>query len=125
MARGHAEMLQSTVIVPYPGTPLHAQAVEQGWFRPDLDPLDYDRYDMRGPVLAVPGMTPAEVMELSAQVYRSFLTPRFIWRNLRKVRSWRDLDYLWRGAKAVVGHLRDFLSGRGRRGGIGGRPAGE
>ncbi len=116
MARGHAEMLQSTVIVPYPGTPLHAQAVEHDWFRPDLDPLDYDRYDMRGPVLAVPGMTPAEVMEFSAQVYRSFLTPRFVWRNLRKVRSWRDLDYLWRGAKAVIGHLRDFLHRRGKRG---------
>jgi len=112
MARGHAEMLQSTVIVPYPGTPLHAEATEQGWFRPDFDPLDYARYDMREPVLAVPGMTPDEVMELSAQVYGSFLTPRFVWRNLRRIRSWRDLDYLWRGAKAVAGHLRDFLGGR-------------
>jgi len=115
MARGHAEMLQSTVVIPYPGTPLHAQALEHGWFRPDFDPDDYDRYDMREPVLAVPDMTPAEVMELSAQVYRSFLTPRFIWRNLRRIRSWRDLDYLWRGARAVIGHLRDFLHSRGRR----------
>ena len=115
MARGHAEMLQSTVVVPYPGTPLHAQAVEHAWFRPGFDPSDYDRYDMREPVLAVPDMTPGEVMELSAQVYRSFLTPRFLWRNLRRIRSWRDLDYVWRGAKAVVGHLRDFLNSRGRR----------
>ncbi len=110
MARGHAEMLQSTVVVPYPGTPLHAQAVEHRWFRADVDPLDYDRYDMREPLLAAPDMRPAEVMELSAQVYRSFLTPRFIWRNLRKIRSWRDLDYIWRGARAVLGHLRDFMS---------------
>ncbi len=116
MAQGHAEMLQSTVVVPYPGTPLHAQALEHQWFRPDFDPLDYDHYDMREPVLAVPGMTPAEVMAFSAQVYGSFLTPRFVWRNLRKIRSWRDLDYLWRGAKAVIGHLRDFLHSRGRRG---------
>jgi radical SAM superfamily enzyme YgiQ (UPF0313 family) len=112
MARGHAEMLQSTVIVPYPGTPLHDQALEHGWFRPDLDPLDYERHDMREPVLAAPDMAPAEVMELSARVYGSFLTPRFIWRNLRKIRSWRDLDYVWRGARAVAGHLRDFLSDR-------------
>lgn len=115
MARGHAEMLQSTVVVPYPGTPLHAQAVEHNWFCPDFDPLDYERYDMREPVLAVPCMTPAEVMALSAQVYGSFLTPRFIWRNLRRIRSWEDLDYVWRGARAVAGHLRDFLSSRGRR----------
>ena len=111
MGRGHAEMLQSTVIVPYPGTPLHDQAVEHDWFRPDLDPLDYDRYDMREPVLAVPDMTPAEVQQLSAQVYGSFLTPRFIWRNLKQIRSWHDLDYVWRGAKAVLGHLRDFSLG--------------
>ena len=116
MARGHAEMLQSTIIVPYPGTPLHAQAVEEGWFRPDVDPLAYERYDMREPVLAVPDMSPAEIMGLSAQVYRSFLSPRFVWRNLRQVRSWHDLDYVWRGAKAVTGHLRDFLDSRGRRG---------
>jgi anaerobic magnesium-protoporphyrin IX monomethyl ester cyclase len=116
MARGHAEMLQSTVIVPYPGTPLHAQAVEHGWFRPDIAPLDYERYDMREPVLAVAGMTPAEVMALSARVYRSFLDPRFVWRNLRRIRSWRDLGYVWRGAKAVIGHLRDFLHSRGHRG---------
>jgi hypothetical protein len=57
-------------------------------------------------------MTPAEVMALSAQVYGSFLTPRFVWRNLKKIRSWDDLDYVWRGARAVAGHLRDFLSGR-------------
>ena len=116
MARGHAEMLQATVIVPYPGTPLHAQAVEHGWFRAGFDPQAYERYDMREPVFAVPDMAPDEVMALSAQVYRSFLTPRFVWRNLRRIRSWRDLDYVWRGAKAVVGHLRDFVGGRGRRG---------
>jgi radical SAM superfamily enzyme YgiQ (UPF0313 family) len=110
MARGHAEMLQSTVIVPYPGTPLHDQAVEHRWFRSDLDPLDYERYDMREPVLAVPDMTSSEVMALSAQVYGSFLTPRFIWRNLKKIRSRQDLDYVWRGARAVAGHLWDFLS---------------
>lgn len=112
MARGHAEMLQSTVVVPYPGTPLHDQAVEHNWFRSDFDHLDYDRYDMREPVLAPPDMTPSDVMALSAEVYGSFLTPRFVWRNLRQIRSWRDLDYVWRGVKAVVGHLRDFLSSR-------------
>jgi radical SAM superfamily enzyme YgiQ (UPF0313 family) len=110
MARGYAEMLQSTVIVPYPGTPLHGQALEHGWFRPDIDPLDYERYDMREPILAAPGMAPAEVMEMSARVYRSFLSPRFVWRNLKRIRAWRDIDYVWRGAKAVIGHLLDFLS---------------
>jgi hypothetical protein len=55
-------------------------------------------------------MSPGEVMELSARVYGSFLTPRFILRNLINIGSWRDIEYVWRGAKAVAGHLIDFLS---------------
>jgi len=109
MAPGHAEMLQSTVIVPYPGTRLHTQAVEHNWFRPDLDPLDYSRYDMREPVLATPDMNPRQVQQLSAKIYQSFLTPRFLRRNLRRVKSLRDLDYLRRGVRAVFGHSLDFL----------------
>jgi radical SAM superfamily enzyme YgiQ (UPF0313 family) len=109
MERGHAEMLQSTVVVPYPGTRLHSQALENGWFRGDVDPMDYERYDMRETLFSLPGMTSAEVQALSARVYRSFLAPKFIVRQLLRIRSWRDLDYIWRGMKAVIGHLRDFL----------------
>jgi radical SAM superfamily enzyme YgiQ (UPF0313 family) len=111
MEHGHAEMLQSTVVVPYPGTRLHAQALENGWFRPDVDPADWDRYDMRETLFSLPGMSAADAGALSAQVYRSFLSPMFILRQLGKIRSPRDLDYVWRGIVAVIGHLRDFIAG--------------
>lgn len=106
MARGYAEMLQATVVIPYPGTPLHAQAVQDDWFR--FDPCEYDRYDMTEPVLTAPDMTPKEVMEMCQGVYRSFLRPRFMVRQALRIRSWEDLDYIRRGAVAVWGHLKDF-----------------
>lgn len=106
MARGHAEMLQSTVVVPYPGTPLHKMALENNWFR--IDPNDYELYDMSQPTLKTPDMAPADILQMCRGVYQSFLTPRYILRHISKIRSIRDLDYVLRGSKAVVGHLLDF-----------------
>jgi len=106
MSRGHAEMLQSTVVVPYPGTPLHQQAIENGWFR--FDPMEYSRYDMSEPVLKTPDMEPDEVMKMCGGIYQSFFAPRFVWRHLTSIRSVEDLSYVARGTKAVIGHLLDF-----------------
>jgi anaerobic magnesium-protoporphyrin IX monomethyl ester cyclase len=115
MADGHAEMLQSTVVVPYPGTPLYQQGVESGWFKEGFDPADWDRFDMRELVFEMPDMEPAEAMEMCAQIYGSFLSPRYVWRHVSRIRSVEDMDYIYRGAKAVAGHLLDFLNSRGRK----------
>ncbi len=112
MSRGYAEMLQATVVVPYPGTRLHREAVEQGSFR--FDPKEYDRFDMTETVLTTPDMEPAEVMAMCQGVYRSFLRPRFIVRQLMRVNSLEDLDYVKRGVVAVWGHLKDFGRDRAR-----------
>ena len=114
MTKGYAEMLQATVVVPYPGTRLFRECLEEGSFR--FDPRDYERYDMTEPVLTTPDMEPAEVMEMCQGVYRSFLRPRFILRQLARMRSVEDLDYVKRGVIAVWGHLKDF--GRERVRGI-------
>ena len=74
------------------------------------DPYDYEKYDMRHSVIETPGMTEREVLEMCEGVYRSFLGPRYIWQRLKRVRSLRDIRYILRGAKAVVGHLHDFRS---------------
>ncbi len=107
MAKGHAEMLQSTVVVPYPGTPLFREAIENNWIR--FSPVDsWERYDMTEPVLKTPDMSPEEVMRLCSDIYKSFITPRFVLRQLTNIRSLEDLDYVMRGAKAVLGHIFDF-----------------
>jgi anaerobic magnesium-protoporphyrin IX monomethyl ester cyclase len=107
MREGSAEMLQSTVVVPYPGTPLYAEALEKGWF--DGAPDDYDRFDMRGSVLETGDMSSDEIVGFCNQVYRLFLSPRFVARQL--ARNITDPGYILRGARAVVGHLLDFGSG--------------
>jgi len=112
MSNGYAEMLQATVVVPYPGTPLYREAVENGWFR--IDPQEYERFDMTGTVFHLPDLTPEEANEMCAGVYKAFLKPRYILRRLSRVRSPQDLDYIWRGVVAVIGHLRDFLNSRGK-----------
>ncbi|MFC1607748.1 B12-binding domain-containing radical SAM protein [Candidatus Latescibacterota bacterium] len=106
MKQGLADMLQSTVTVPYPGTPLYKQAVENGWMR--FDPTDYEKLDMTVPVFNTPDMTPEEVMDMCNSIYRTFLQPSYVLRYLMSIRSFSDVKFIAKGAKAVVGHLLDF-----------------
>jgi len=111
MDRGFASMLQATVIVPYPGTPLYKEAVAENWFR--IDHRDYAKMDMSRPVLKTPDMTADEVMAVCREIYRSFLSPGYLAHQLFSIRSWHDIKYYLRGLRPVFGHLRDF--GKRRR----------
>jgi len=106
MLKGYIDVLQSTVIIPYPGTPLYKEGKEKNWFL--FDPRDYERFDMREPVFKTPDMTPAQVTKLCNKVYHIFIDPRYVLRHLRKIKSFEDVKYTFRGVKAVAGHLMDF-----------------
>ncbi len=110
MSKGHADLLQSTLVVPYPGTLLHKQCIENDWFV--IDPYDYERYDMSQAILKTPDMSPDEVMQVCHSIYKTFWTPGFILNHLRRIRSVKDVWYLMRGAKAALGHLLDFSGKR-------------
>jgi anaerobic magnesium-protoporphyrin IX monomethyl ester cyclase len=107
MTKGYAEMLQSTIVIPYPGTPLYEEARRNGWIRFE-DPEAWERYDMTEPVLVTPDMGPEEVMRICSDIYKNFITPRYIIRHLLKIRSFEDLSYMMRGSRAVIGHILDF-----------------
>lgn len=106
MGSGKADVLQSTVLVPYPGTPLWKEGRKKKWFR--FDPYAYERYDMTEPVFRTPDMTPEEVLGICDSIYGSFVTPGYILRRLSEVRSLGDIIYLLKGFKAVLGHRKDF-----------------
>jgi len=106
MTKGWAITLQSTVVMPYPGTRLYEAALENGWFR--VDPKDYDCFDMTEPVLKTRDMEPEEVMRICDEIYKVFLSPKYIFRHLIRIRSWRDVKYAVRGAVKVLGHVKDF-----------------
>jgi radical SAM superfamily enzyme YgiQ (UPF0313 family) len=107
LRKRYAKTLQATVVIPYPGTPLFEECQRNGW----LHTTDWDRYDMREPVMTTP--MPAErVMALTRQVYQVAFHPEFITRELLSIRSWDDLKFIYRAARAVLGHLRDFADQR-------------
>lgn len=106
MQKGYANTLQSTVVIPYPGSKLYAQALENGWFR--FDPKDYERFDMKEPVMSVPDMTPEEIMGACDEIYKVFLTPKYMLKQLTRIRTVKDAKYSVKGAMKVLGHVRDF-----------------
>jgi len=102
---GIIDSLQATIVVPYPGTPLFAQAKENGW----LITEDWERYDMRESVWKSP-VSSDDVKVFSQELYRAALSPRFIIRKILNIRSAADLAFLFRAGMKVLGHLKDFSS---------------
>ncbi len=108
--KGWIETLQGTIVIPYPGTPLFAACRARGWLRTE----DWDRYDMREPIMET-GIPDATLLALIRGLYTSFLTPRFIFRQVLAIRRWRDVVYLWKAGLRVLGHLLDFHGQKRRK----------
>ncbi|MBI5148128.1 radical SAM protein [Candidatus Pacearchaeota archaeon] len=105
MVSGLADIHQCTIVVPYPGTQLHNEALKNHWFL--IDPEDYEKYDMSQPILKTP-MPSEEVERICNSIYKIFLTPEYIARRFVSIRNVDDLLFILRGVKAVLGHLKDF-----------------
>jgi hypothetical protein len=99
-------MLQATVVIAYPGTPLYTQAVENNWLR--FKPGEWEKFDMTRPVFKFPDMEPADVMKICDDIYKSFMTPKFMMRQVMDIRSWDDFMFLFKAGRAVIGHITDF-----------------
>ena len=113
-SKGWINTLQGTVVIPYPGTQLYAQARAHDWLRFD-GPDNWHRFDMREPVSKTSSST-EEIMGLVQSLYTSFLTPRYIARKLKDSLKSRDhfRYYVVRGSKYVIGHLLDFRKGQAK-----------
>jgi radical SAM superfamily enzyme YgiQ (UPF0313 family) len=104
--KGYIDTLQATIVIPYPGTALFAECEKNKW----LKTRDWDRYDMREPIMKSP-IQDSEIMELTQNIYTSFLTPKYIIRKLLSIRNMDDINYyVIRGGKYIWGHLRDFAA---------------
>ncbi len=101
LRRGHASTLQATWLVPYPGTPLFKTLKENNQLLTEA----WEAYDMRSPVMKSP-LSEQEIKGLIAWAYRGHLQPRVLLRHL--IHAVAHPHYLWRGAKALISHLRDF-----------------
>jgi len=106
MEGGYADTLQSTLLMPYPGSRLYEVALENGWLR--YSPGEWERWDMSEPVLKGGDMSPEEVKRLCDETYRLFLSPKYVLRRLLSIRSFADLKFSFRGTRKILGHIRDF-----------------
>ena len=99
------ETLQSTIIMPYPWTPLYKQALEND--RLLVEDWDRENFDMRKQVLKSQ-LTEAQTKDLVQSVYKSFLTPRFILKKILWIRCINDIKYLFKAFIKLMNHLLDF-----------------
>ncbi len=101
--RGLIRTLQATIVIPYPGTQLFRECLENNW----LKTKNWDDYDMTKPVMKTP-MADEEVLAITRGIYTSFLTPRFLWWQITSIRNWQDVKFMLRAARKVIGHFLDF-----------------
>ncbi len=103
--KGYVDTMQATIVIPYPGTPLYKECIQNDWLL--VNPNDYEEFDMRGPVMKIP-FEHERLMELTQELYSSFFTPQYIVRKLLSVRNYDDIKFLVYSAWKIFGHLLDF-----------------
>ncbi|NOX97923.1 MAG: radical SAM protein [Nitrospirae bacterium] len=109
LRKGYAHTVQATMVVPYPGTPLFEECKEKGL----LKTLDWDRYDMKEPVMKIP-MEDERVAKLVQGIYGVAFNPEFVWRRLGSVKDMDDIKYFVRAGAKIIGHLFDFNHSRSK-----------
>lgn len=103
LKKGIYETIQATIVIPYPGTPLYKECKDKGWLLTE----DYERYDMREPVMKIP-FSHKKLLELEQELYSTFMTPQYILRKISRIRSFHDFKYLFYMAYKLLGHMLDF-----------------
>jgi radical SAM superfamily enzyme YgiQ (UPF0313 family) len=96
------DSLQSSVIVPYPGTPLYEEAVKSDWLL--VDKNDYEKFDMSRPIL----QSAYDPMRWCNKMWSIHKHPLFLLKSFASLRSFRDVSLALQGVSSLLGHLRDF-----------------
>jgi radical SAM superfamily enzyme YgiQ (UPF0313 family) len=103
LRKGYAYTMQATVVIPYPGSPLFEECKTNGW----LKTLDWQKYDMKEPVMASP-IGDEQLMKLVRSLYGIALNPEFIFNRLLSITSLDDMAFFLRSLPRVFGHIFDF-----------------
>lgn len=103
--KGYVDTLQATILIPYPGTPLHAYCKDNNLLRFN----DYARFDQREQVMKSP-LTTTDVQKMAQGLYASFASPQFIWRKISSIRNFDDVKFIWMAGWKWLGKMIDFSS---------------
>lgn len=105
--KGYVDTLQGTIVIPYPGTPLYKYCDENDF----LLTRDYERFDQREMVMKSP-LTSEDAKELVQDLYKSFMSPQFIFRKLVSIRSFDDAKFIAKAGHKWIGKMMDYSKGK-------------
>jgi radical SAM superfamily enzyme YgiQ (UPF0313 family) len=103
LKKGLAYTMQATMVIPYPGSQLFEECKRGGL----LNTLDWDKFDMKHPVMKS-NIPEERIMKLVQGMYKVSFSPEFIFRKIFSLKDYDDLNYYLRAIKKVTGHLFDF-----------------
>lgn len=101
--KGYVDTLQGTIVIPYPGTPLYKYCDENKL----LLTREYSCYDQRQMVMKS-SLTSRDAKELVQGLYKSFLSPQFIFRKITSIRSIDDVKFIFMAGWKWAGKMIDF-----------------
>ncbi len=93
------DMVQFSICMPYPGTPMYAEALEAGTIVAE----EWREYDMTcGPVVETGDLPRRELKHILARAYREFyLRPAYFWRALHSIRNLDEFRRVVRSARSL------------------------
>jgi len=104
--KGLADSLQATIVIPYPGTPLFAYCKKNRL----LKTLDWNRYDMREPIMKAKVSGEKLAAAVRGLYSRSIWTPRFIFNTFSQLKTLDGIKYVGFQALKYLGKLVEFKS---------------
>jgi anaerobic magnesium-protoporphyrin IX monomethyl ester cyclase len=96
------DCMQASVVIAYPGSPLWKEATRKGWLL--IGEKDYEKYDMSHPILK----TQINASEWATKTWNLMKSPKFVIGQVTSVRSFREVNLLWRGLHSLLGHVKDY-----------------
>lgn len=96
------DSLQSSIVVPYPGTPLYDYARKNKLFTEEAE--DFQNYDMSHNILK----TNIDVAKWCRKMWKIHLHPVFMLKSLLTLRRIEDIKVAFTGVVSLIGHLRDY-----------------
>ncbi len=100
---GYVDTLQGTIVIPYPGTPLYKYCAENNL----LLTKNYEDYDQRQMVMKSP-LASEDAKGLVQGLYKSFMSPQFIWRKIKSIRNMDDIKFFFMAGWKWMGKMMDF-----------------
>ncbi|MFA4827220.1 MAG: radical SAM protein [Candidatus Shapirobacteria bacterium] len=101
--RGLADSIQATIVIPYPGTPLFNYCRRNKL----LKTTDWDKYDMSQPVIKS-RLSSTNQKKLIQQLFNGIITPKFLFNQIIHIRSFEDVQHLFRYTIKFFKKLNDF-----------------